>query len=177
MAMIDYGAIVWKDGKLIQTEMFEDMEKMVGWSDEGKFSLKDDYFAYIGDEDLTVSFYKSTMRIYRKKYPYNVDGSDNGTVFFGFENFRHWKYWHDWFYVHKDMADIKVYRKKFHNYYICKMKYRGHKYKVAFGYGVDIGYYKKTHIIDYYGTPWFRIKTWFRDIKYKYTDWRYLHGR
>ena len=53
------------------------------------------------------------------------------------------------------------------------MKYRGHKYKVAFGYGVDLKYYKKTHIIDYYGTPWFKIGSLCRDIKYKFEDWKW----
>jgi hypothetical protein len=52
------------------------------------------------------------------------------------------------------------------------MTYRGHKYKVAFGYGVDLAYYKKTHIIDYYGTPWFRAKSWLEDIHYKIEDWK-----
>lgn len=178
MAMIDYGAIAWKDGKLISTDMFTDMIDMVGWDDNGEQELSGNYFAYIGDEDLTLGFYKSTMRIYRKDYPYRAPDSENGTVFFGIENFKGWKYWHDWFLVNKDTVDIKVYPRKFHNYYICKMTYREHKYKVAFGYGVDLGYYERTHIIDYYGTPWFRLKDWWkytvkekiRDIKYD-IDW------
>ena len=173
MAMIDYGAIAWKDGKLISTDMFTDMVDMVGWDDNGDLMLKGNYFAYIGDEDLTVAFYKTTMRIYRKKRPYNVDGSDNGTVFFGFENFRHWKYWHDWFYIHDDLVDIKVYHRRLHDYYVCKMKYRGHKYKVAFGYGVDYEYYKKWHIIDYYGTPWYIIKDKIRRM-HDLIRWKYI---
>jgi hypothetical protein len=56
------------------------------------------------------------------------------------------------------------------------MDYRGHHYKVAFGYGVDLGYYKKTHIIDYYGTPWFRTKSWLEDIYYKIEDWKRERG-
>lgn len=171
MAMIDYGAIAWKDGKLIQTEMFEDMEKMVGWSDEGTGKLCGNYFTYIGDEQFTVGFYKHMMKVCNNFYP-----SESEDVYFS-TNFVGWKRWSRIYSVGNEYIDIVVKPRKFHDYYICKMKYRGHKYKVAFGYGVDIGYYKKTHIIDYYGTPWFGIKTWFRDIKYKYTDWRYLHGR
>ena len=45
------------------------------------------------------------------------------------------------------------------------MKYNGDKYKVAFGYGVDLGYYEKWHIIDYFGTPWYKIGSKWRDIK------------
>lgn len=165
MAMIDYGAIAWKDGKLISKDMFTNMVDMVGWTDDGYLGLEDEYFAYVGDEDLTLAFYKNLMRVYRKDYPYRQYDTDNEgkeTIFFGFENFNKWKYWHDWFYVSGDEVDIKVYPRKFHNYYVCKMSYRGHKYKVAFGYGVDLGYYKKTHIIDYFGTPWYKLKRiWF----------------
>ena len=179
MAMIDYGAIAWKNGKLISTDMFEDMNKIVGWTDDGQDlycgNLHDDYFTYIGDKDLTVAFYKNVMVIYRREFP--IYEQDNGKVYFGFERFVKWKYWHDWFFVGKDMCDIKVRKKRGHHYYICKMKYRGHKYKVAFGYGVDLRYYEKTHIIDYYGTPWFKVKSWFKDMKNKYKDWRYTHDR
>lgn len=179
MAMIDYGAIAWKDGKLIQTEMFEDMEKMVGWSDKDEElycgRLNNNQFAYIGDEDLTIGFYKYVMTIYCKEFPWHK--GEEGRVYFGCENFVKWKYWHDWFYVGDDLCDIKVKKRRGHNYYICKMNYRGHKYKVAFGYGVDLGYYKRTHIIDYYGTPWFRLREWVKDMKYRYRDWRHMHGR
>ena len=33
MAMIDYGAIAWKNGKLISTDVFTPMKDMVGWDD------------------------------------------------------------------------------------------------------------------------------------------------
>lgn len=33
MAMIDYGAIAFKNGKLISTDMFSPMKDMVGWED------------------------------------------------------------------------------------------------------------------------------------------------
>ena len=59
MAMVDYGAIAWKDGKLISTDMFTPMEDMVGWSDNSKYKLEGNYFAYIGDKDLVIGFYKS----------------------------------------------------------------------------------------------------------------------
>lgn len=45
------------------------------------------------------------------------------------------------------------------------MKYNGDKYKVAFGYGVDLGYYEKWRIIDYFGTPWYKIGSIWYDIK------------
>ena len=175
MAMVDYGAIAWKDGKLISTDMFTPMEDMVGWSDrddDKEFKLDGNCFAYIGDKDFTVGFYKDVMHIH------SVDKFYNETIYFGYEDFIGWHKWERFYLVGKDDDEIEliVRPRRFHSYYICKMKYRGHKYKVAFGYGVDFSYYKKTHIIDYYGTPWFRVKSWLRDIKYKFEDWKWSKG-
>lgn len=36
MAMMDYGAIAFKNGKLISTDMFTPMIDMVGWEDTNK---------------------------------------------------------------------------------------------------------------------------------------------
>ena len=168
--MIDYGAIAWKNGKLISTDMFTDMEDMVGWSDDGEHSLEGNYFAYIGDKDLTLAFYKTSMRIYRPTFSY-----DNDNIFFGSERFEGWKKWWMWTTSNHKDAEIIVKPKRFHGYYVCRMKYNGDKYKVAFGYGVDLGYYEKYHIIDYYGTPRFRVKSLYRDFKYwlQHIKWRY----
>ena len=172
MAMVDYGAIVWKDGKLISTDMFMDMEEAVGWSDNGKYKLEGNYFAYIGDKDFVIGFYKSLMHICYC----SDDGCKEETVWFGWENFKNWRKWKSLFSIGDDYVELIVRPRRFHDYYICKMKYREHHYKVAFGYGVDLGYYKKTHIIDYYGTPWFRISSLCRDIKYKFEDWKWSKG-
>ena len=172
MAMVDYGAIAWKDGKLISTDMFTPMEDMVGWTDNGKYKLEGDYFAYIGDKDLVIGFYKNIMHICYC----SDDGYIEEPIWFGWENFKGWRKWKDLFSIGDDYVEIIVRPRRFHDYYICKMKYRGHKYKVAFGYGVDLGYYKKTHIIDYYGTPWFRAGSWLKDIHYKIDDWKWSRG-
>ena len=180
MAMVDYGAIVWKDGKLISTDMFTPMEDMVGWSDvdESKsvgsnLTLADNYFGYIGDKDFTIGFYKNVMRIYSA-----VDENYNEIIYFGSEPFKKWSYWKKWYFFTSvdDDAEVIVRPRKFHDYYICEMDYRGHHYKVAFGYGVDLKYYKKTHIIDYYGTPWFRIGSLCRDMKYRFEEWKWSKG-
>ena len=176
MAMIDYGAIAWKDGKLISTDMFTPMEDMVGWSDEDdddkEFKLDGNYFAYIGDKDFTVGFYKGVMSIYSP-----ANESYNETFYFSSSPFEKWSKWRKWYLVSSSLSDeveLIVRPRRHHNYYICTMTYRGHKYKVAFGYGVDLAYYKKTHIIDYYGTPWFKARNLYRDIKD--AVWRYRHG-
>lgn len=176
MAMVDYGAIAWKDGKLISTDMFTPMEDMVGWSDKNddkEFKLNGNCFAYIGDKDFTVGFYKNTMHIY---CPENY--VEDETIYLTDTPFEGWRRWKRWYMVNSidDTAEIIVRPRRFHNYYICTMTYRGHKYKVAFGYGVDLAYYKKTHIIDYYGTPWFRVGSWFSDIHYKFEVWRWERG-
>ena len=175
MAMMDYGAIAWKDGKLISTDMFTDMKDMVGWDDsniETESPLVNNYFAYVGDEDFTLAFYKYIMRIYNPTFTY-----DNEEIFFGSENFEKWERWRFNAYVNQDFVNIIVKPKRFHNYYVCHMKYKGHKYKVAFGYGVDLDCYKKWHMIDYYGTPWYRIMSEYRDFKYWLRDLKWRWGR
>lgn len=175
MAMIDYGAIAWKNGKLISTDMFTPMKDMVGWDDSDldiEDPLVDNYFAYIGDKDFVLAFYKSVMRIYYPTFSY-----DNDTIFFGSERFEGWKKWQLWTISNHQDIEIVVKPRRFHNYYVCHMKYKNDEYKVAFGYGVDLECYKKWHIIDYYGTPWFRIRSKYRDFKYWLRDLKWKWGR
>lgn len=160
--MIDYGAIAWKNGKLISKDMFTPMKDMVGWDDGDlhlESPLKGNYFAYIGDKDLTLAFYKNIMRIHHPTYL-----SDNDIMYFGSESFEGWKRWRYWTISNDKYVEIIVKPKRFHNYYVCHMKYNGDKYKVAFGYGVDLGYYKKWRIIDYFGTPRYKIRSTWHDI-------------
>ena len=164
MAMIDYGAIAWKNGKLISTDMFTPMKDMVGWDDSDldiEPPLKGNYFAYIGDKDFTLAFYKDIMRIHHPTHP-----NDNDTIYFGSELFEGWKRWRYWTITNGKYVEVIVKPKRFHNYYVCHMKYNGDKYKVAFGYGVDLGYYEKWRIIDYFGTPWYKIGSRWRDMRY-----------
>src|SRR5574344_1064150 len=86
MAMIDYGAIAWKNGKLISTDVFTPMKDMVGWDDSDldiEPPLKDNYFAYIGDKDFTLAFYKDIMRICHPIRSY-----DNDTIYFVSQPFK-----------------------------------------------------------------------------------------
>lgn len=151
MAMIDYGAIAWKDGKLISTDMFTPMIDTVGWHDN---DIDGGNFITIGDKDLTLGFYKSMITIVRSE---RID-----YCCFGSEEYEGWRYWEKMLVTGNGIVKVFVKPKRFHDYYVCKMKYNGHKYKVAFGYGVDLECYKKWHIIDYYGTPWYRVGYWWR---------------
>lgn len=177
MAMIDYGAIAFKNGKLISTDMFTPMMDMVGWEDDESdtyhdfqmdidkpLKLKGNYFAYIGDSDCTVAFYKTTMRIVEK-----VGGEYfNKTEYLCSSNYT-WLKWKSWLCG----SDIKVTKRN--GYLVCRWKYKGDKYKVYFGYGVDLGSYKKWRIVNYYRSlifiirdiPW-RFKNFMYDLKYYY---------
>ena len=145
--------------------MFTPMKDMVGWDDSDldiEPPLKDNYFAYIGDKDFTLAFYKNVMRIYNLACSY-----DNDSIFFGSESFGGWREWGFWTMTNDNKCvEVIVKPKRFHDYYVCHMKYNGDKYKVAFGYGVDLGYYEKWRIIDYFGTPWYKIGSKWRDIRY-----------
>lgn len=174
MAMIDYGTIAFKNGKLISTKMFTPMIDMVGWKDtendvyydynteENKpLKLNGNYFVYIGDSNCTLAFYKEQIVIVRR---YN-----DGTFSYNHEYFNCTNYtWSKWEkYAGINLEKVKVTKRN--GYLVCKWKYKGDKYKVYFGYGVDLSYYKKWHIVNYYRSPKYRlyeIKRWLEDEIY-----------
>lgn len=186
MAMMDYGAIAFKNGKLISTDMFTPMMDMVGWEDNESdvyesrlhaddepesnymlpLNLKDNYFAYVGDSDCTLAFYKYHMVIALR---YKDGTFSCQHEYFNCTNYT-WSRWED--YAGEGFAKIKVTKRN--GYLVCKWKYRGNKYKVYFGYGVDLGYYEKYRIVNYYRSPKHRlyeIKHWFEDKIY---EWKYF---
>ena len=189
MAMIDYGAIAFKNGKLISTEMFTPMIDMVGWEDtendkyeafphvdnepESNYMkplrLNGNYFAYVGDSDVTLAFYKEQMVI--------VNKHNDGTFSYDHEYFNctHyvWSRWEDYVIDRSIHNFVKVTVTKRNGYLVCRWKYKGDKYKVYFGYGVDLPYYKKWHIVNYYRSPkhkLYEIKQWFDN---KMFNWKY----
>lgn len=181
MAYIDYGAIAFKNGKLISTDMFTPMKDMVGWEDteedyycecyDGGFhncplKAKGNYFAYIGDEEYTVCFMKDYITMLEKLdgNRYCRTGESFSRPFYG------WSKWEGYF----GCTNIKVTPRN--GYYVCKWKYKGDKYKVYFGYGVDLSYYKKWHMVNYYRSPKFlahKAKCWIND---KIDDFKWEHG-
>ena len=173
MAMIDYGAILKKNGKIInRDEFFMDMETAVGWTDyphikyedcdcineDGYsdchncpranrvyyedieyYSLKCDcrgiepnsnhmegnWFAYAGDTELVVGFYKQMVMTWYKG-----------------EQKIHWLRWD---YAGKYSINIEVGGAKLHfkalsenkSVYYGRFHYKGDLYEVVFGYGID----------------------------------------
>lgn len=196
MAMIDYGAIAFKNGKLISTGMFTPMKEMVGWQDNSKYTyhvyhadkdvplgLKGNYFAYIGDKEKTVAFYKECMVSYEK---YGKKASDyfKEEEWFGSSKY-HWNKWTDGIklskrYLRKHPKATRDYMKvtKRNGYYVCKWWYKNDFYKVYFGYGVDYSLYKKTkltHFVNYFRLPQHAVRSLRRDIHNNIEDWWNSH--
>ena len=177
MAMMDYGAIAFKNGNLISTDMFTPMIDMVGWEDtendkyhdynrdkDEPLRLKGNYFAYIGDSDCTVAFYKTYMCVVEK---YNnefwLDCEWFGNAYYT------WSKWSRW------MKGNEMKVTKRNGYYVFKWKYKDDKYKVYFGYGVDFAYYKKYKIVNYYRCSEFMFYKIPRIIKNKIYDFKYKY--
>jgi len=189
MAFIDYGAVVFKNGKFInRNEFFQDMLTEVGWEDwkniryEGctfldkdtgcsncyecpyanyihhndpelgewdtfvsdckgnvieKNRIKNNYFAYIGDEDLTIGFYKYWFVIYTNKKEFNYAFSLKKKAYTFNINGAH---------IHMKSLDDA------NRVWKCEMSYKGNKYTIVYGYGIDSN-----------------IETW-NSVKYKYLD-------
>lgn len=165
MAMIDYGAIAFKNGKKISHGMFTDMKEMVGWQDDGRhkykdfstnelipLKLKDNYFVYIGDRECTIAIYKCTV-VFVESF---IDKHKKSTFFKEVEYFNCTNFlWHKY---KKYFGSSCVIVKKKNGYYVLKWKYKNDRYKVYFGYGVDDELYDKTkfiHFINYYKCPQF----------------------
>lgn len=172
MAMIDYGAIAFKNGKLISTGEFTPMKDMVGWEDSENdmcydfcihenrlLRLRGNYFAYIGDEECTVAFYKRTIEIVSKH---------DGGCWSESEILNSTDYvWSKWEHITR-YGDIIVTKRN--GYYVCRWNYKGDKYKVYFGYGVDFDSYKKWHIVNYYRSLpyfWNQFKWSLEKLKWK----------
>lgn len=175
MAMIDYGAIAFKNGKIISTDMFTPMIDMVGWEDTEKdtyhnyntdkdepLKLNGNYFAYIGDKDCTVAFYKTYIRIVE-----NINGEFFNESEFFCNAYYTWTKWNCW----RSGGNIKVTKRN--GYYVCKWKYKGDKYKVYFGYGVDLDCYMKYRMVNYYRSPMYIVRNIPRWIENKIYNFKY----
>lgn len=185
MAMMDYGAIAFKNGKLISTEMFTPMVDMVGWEDKDTdvyesrphttdepesnymlpLKLNGNYFAYVGDSDCTLAFYKCQMVVVEK---YNDGTFRCEHEYFNCSNYT-WSKWED--YAGENLAKIRVTKRN--GYLVCRWKYKGDKYKVYFGYGVDLHSYKKWRVVNYYRSLDYYIHSIPNWIKNKIYDWKY----
>ena len=173
MAMIDYGAILKKNGKIVnRDQFFMDMETAVGWTDyphikykdcdyitedgysdcqncpraNREYDADDDYywlvsdcrdikpnsnhlegncFAYAGDTEFVVGFYKWCVSLWSKE--------------------KKWFYWMNWDFGGKMSIHLEFYGVKMHfkaitedrRVYHGRFYYKGDLYEVVFGYGID----------------------------------------
>ena len=68
MAVIDYGAIAFKNGKLITTKMFTPVTKTIKFKSTPETINKfDNYFVCIGNENIIVGFYKDIVHWWVKQ--------------------------------------------------------------------------------------------------------------
>lgn len=122
MAFIDYGAVVIKNGAIVNSEeFFQEMKSAVGWELK---DVKGNYFAYIGDKNITIGFYKTSF----------VLCNENGLkkkIWANFENKKSFRYQIGGANIHiKNLCGRDL-------VYLCSMDYKGDHYHVVFGYGID----------------------------------------
>lgn len=124
MAMIDYGAIVIHNGKVInKNKFFQDMEEAVGWSDKDRaHHAYGNFYAYVGDSNATACFYKHIANFTC------IDG----------ETFSCWGCY----------ENKKAYRFNFHGMNVvlqeivegircAHISYKDEHYTIVYGYGID----------------------------------------
>lgn len=125
MSAFDYGAIVIKNGKVITEEEYGrlGMEHHVGWEDE---YVINEYFICIGNERLTLGFYKSKMTVFLNKIKsYNCFMYDYGSLGTKHKSFK------------LSISDVKIKVKMISDdvYYIST-RIGEDNYQVIFGYGI-----------------------------------------
>ena len=158
MAMIDYGSIAFKNGICVQEDVFQDMEKAVGYS---SFPLQGNYFSFVGDKDLTFCFYKEHLRVECCVPSYNK------IIFFNCCNYEGWKKYRDYVYIHNHLVEYEVVNKR-NKTYEFHCEYNGNSYRVVFGYGIDLEFYKRTKRFNYYRSLEFFIHKIYRKLRYGY---------
>jgi len=137
MAMVDYGAVLKKNGIVIhRNDFFMDMQKAVGFTinkiqdkDGYDYQINDNYFVYIGDEELLICVYKTQLliisnnKIIHRVFGANVDSYNI----------------HDKFRLKFKVNGIKfdIKRISYGNMYLLRFWYKGSLYECIYGYGVD----------------------------------------
>ena len=174
MAMIEYGSVVKKNGKIIQTEMFMDMKKELGFvinsikqsyketifdeeykrtpnHNDYKQRIDGNYFSYVGDLSLLVCVYKCGIVII-----------DNGKIIKKVENlddnaclpYRRMS-------LEFKVKDVVFKLKRLNeesNRYKLRFIYKGDTYEILYGYGVDINseiWYEPSRKERRYISKWF----------------------
>lgn len=152
MAVIDYGAVVFKNYECLNpAQLFTSMKDMVGWEDDDTYTyrnsnneiesikLKDEYYAYAGDKDVTVGFFKESICICGK-YKHPTRGGETHYVIYEALNLSNYK-WKSWHWQSAKAGKMQISHRFGH--LVFKWKYKGEYWKVHFGYGVRYKWYMK----------------------------------
>lgn len=169
MAMIDYGCLMFRNGNLISNGMFTPMKDTCGFVDE---EFEHQYFGVCGDEEFFVGFYKHQISY---KYNGKIDhiwvncSEHNGPAFISCK-------WKEMKIMPSGKAPLLTITKR-NGFYVCKFEYKGDKYKIFFGLGVDYDWYKKSRLVNYFRTnPTYLWHSFYRKIKWFVQDWRMYHN-
>lgn len=164
MAVIDYGAIGFKNGKLISTGMFTPMEITCGFSDKNAClpnrttTFADNYFLTIGNEDILIGFYKEQIHWWVKIFN---DTYCSGQEYLNCSPYDRWHSYDNFLLGQNSSADIHIKRRN--GYYVAYIYIKNNydkvdTYKVYFGNGVDYDFYMKTGRINYFRSPEYLLK-------------------
>lgn len=163
MAMFNYGAIAIKNGELISTGVFTPMKETCGFSDKRNtlggvdFPFDGNCFVVIGDKQFLVGFYKeSVFWWFDHGNSWDEDRYESGEELLGWCDYHGWTSWNKSFSTFKKTREITV--KPRNGYYVAKILIGTDTYKVYFGYGVNLRFYKKTGRINYSRSPEYFMK-------------------
>ena len=133
MAMIDYGVVAKKNGKILTTDFFTDMKDALGFSIEKSDCgepIEGNYFTYLGDRDFYVGIYKGMLSFF------------SGNKFIGgIYDLYHEDGVRGKKYRHKETIngiEIDIKRLDEGNRYYGRFVYKGDLYEFIYGYGVDL---------------------------------------
>lgn len=127
--MIDYGALVFHNRKLLnENEFFMEMEDAVGWTDEGcEDCLNGNYFAYVGDCEATAAFYK-----YYCQFSHGWDCNKKDYFAWWQERNKHHRV------VNVNYRGMKIkFRRITKDVTDAEIHYKDEIYHVIYGYGID----------------------------------------
>ena len=145
MAMIDYGCLIKKNGKLIAgQDIFTEAIKTVGFTND----VLNNCHACCGDKDLVFWFYKDFMRVYDSEMKELLSvGYDSWNYYSCYRNDsmtlkdyeREKMVMHQRYSLEKEVNGIKLKFKRLDegNRYKLRFWYKNDLYEVIYGYGVD----------------------------------------
>lgn len=128
MAYLDYGALIKKNGKLLNkdNEFFMDMKDCVNYIDE---KIDGDYFCYAGDKDFTIAVYKNIINIF--------DNGERILDLWGLYDVNEKDLCRKIINIKGVQIDIKRIQNE-HDKFRLRMWYKGDLWEIIYGYGISL---------------------------------------